>query len=350
LKKTKNLALLEWFDTIHFVEDCTVPRCTIPIVYHTHDSQVDAIKNYNLPDPLAVFVANGSTLNDNVLPTVPLWQGKTKTVVPLNKEASVVIVPKVAISCIKTQVYDYPYIDRTHRNCEASQLQDIVFISYDEPDADDNWEVLCKRFPQAKRVHGVAGMERALEAAANTSTTSWYYAVFAKTKLHESFDFSYVPDYMQQPKHYIFNSLNTVNGLEYGHMGIVMYNCNGVRELNRRADFGIDYTLSFPHESVPLLSCYGSFDQSPYHTWRTAFRESAKLAYFEHVKPTVEGAYRLNVWLTVANGDYAEWSMRGAEDGTEFFEQSGRELDILKQSFKWEWLRTYFVNKYGELD
>jgi hypothetical protein len=99
-----------------------------------------------------------------------------------------------------------------------------------------------------------------------------------------------------------------------------------------------------------MLSCYGSFDQSPYHTWRTAFRESAKLSYFEHVNPTVDGAYRLNVWLTVASGDYAEWSIRGAEDGAEFFEQSGRNLDIIKQSFKWEWLRAYFVSKYGELE
>ena len=346
--KIKEFELLDWYD-LNFV-NISVPRYPMPKIIHSNDSHVDAIQTQEWSGPLAVFVADESLLNNVTLPTVPLWQEKTKTVVPLNKEASVVIVPKVAIPYIKNQVYDYPYIDRTHRNCVASQLQDIVFISYDEPNADNNWEVLCKRFPQAKRVHGVAGMERALEAAANVSTTPWYYAVFAKTKLHESFDFSYVPDYMQQPKHYIFNALNTVNGLEYGHMGIVMYNCNGVQELNRQADFGIDYTLSFPHESIPMLSCYGSFDQSPYHTWRTAFRESAKLSHFEHVNPTVEGAYRLNVWLTVANGDYAEWSIRGAEDGTEFFEQSGRNLDIIKQSFKWEWLRTYFVNKYGELE
>jgi hypothetical protein len=345
--KIKEFELLDWYD-LNFV-NISVSRHHMPVITHNYDTQVQAIKNTEWKGPVAVFVSDNTTVDCSTLPTVSLWREKTKTVIPLNASASILIVPKNTVPYVKTQLYDYPYIDRTHRKDFSSQLQDIVFISYDEPEADHNWSVLHTRFPQSKRVHGVAGMERALEAAADVSTTPWYYAVFAKTKLHETFDFSYVPDYMQQPKHYIFNALNTVNGLEYGHMGIVMYNCNGVREQNRRADFGIDYTLSFPHESIPLLSCYGSFDQTPYHTWRTAFRESAKLAYFEHLQPTVEGAYRLNVWLTVANGQYAEWSMRGAEDGVEFFEQSGRELDILKQSFKWEWLRSYFVKKYGEL-
>jgi hypothetical protein len=169
--KIKEFELLDWYD-LNFV-NISVPRYPMPKIIHSDDSHVDAIQTQEWPGPLAVFVADGSSLNNVTLPTVPLWREKTKTVVPLNKEASVVIVPKVAIPYIKNQVYDYPYIDRTHRNCVASQLQDIVFISYDEPGADNNWEVLCKRFPQAKRVHGVAGMERALEAAANVSTTPW---------------------------------------------------------------------------------------------------------------------------------------------------------------------------------
>jgi hypothetical protein len=343
--RSEKCQLLEWYD-LNFT-DKNVPRRPLPVIEHTLDTHVEAIQTMSWAGPLAVFTVHNAPTS---VPCVPLWREKTKTVVPLSASASSIVVPKVAVPYIKTQVYDYPYIDRTHNNDLPRQLQDIVFISYDEPDADANWEILYNRFPQAKRVHGVVGMEHALEAAADASTTPWYYAVFAKTKLHETFDFSFVPDYMQQPKHYIFNARNTVNGLEYGHMGIVMYNSNGVREQNRQADFGIDYTLSFPHESVPILSCYGNFDQTPYHTWRTAFRESAKLAYFESQTPTVDGAYRLNVWLTVAHGNHAEWSMRGAEDGVEFFGTTRGQLDLLKQSFRWEWLREYFTRKYGNLD
>ena len=347
LNKTNNLSLLEWFDTIHFVENIVVPRRPIPVIKHTDDTHVEAVKTQSWSGPLALFT---TTNISNSLPTVPLWREKTKTVVPLDPGAENVIIPRSAIPYIKTQVYDYPYIDRSYRNSVCSHPQDIVFISYDEPDADANWQRLYSKFPRAHRVHGVAGMELALEAAADVATTPWYFAVFAKTQLHENFNFDFAPDRMQQPKHYIFNAKNTVNGLEYGHMGVILYNVAGIKQINANGNFGIDYTLSFAHEAVPVLSCYGSFDQSSYHTWRTAFRETAKLAFFESITPSVEGAYRLNVWRTRAQGNYAEWCLKGANDGVEFFNSSDHELDTLKQSFKWAWLRQYFVSRYGELD
>jgi hypothetical protein len=296
--------------------------------------------------PVAVFSAVNSPPVS--IPAVNLWRKETKTIIPLTASASTVLVPKTAIPLIKTQLYDYPYIDKTHRQDHTAQLMDIVFISYDEPEADRNWNILHKKFPQSYRVHGVAGMELALEAAADVSTTPWYWAVFAKTELAPNFDFGFVPDYMQQAKHYIFDCRNMVNGLEYGHMGMVLYNCQGIRDINRKGNFGLDYTLSFPHESIPILSCLGRFNTTPYHTWRTAFRETAKLAFFESEQYTVDGQYRLRTWLERAEGDHAEWCLRGAQDGQEFFETTNGKLDKLKQSFRWEWLREYFRSRYGD--
>jgi hypothetical protein len=195
--------LLDWYD-LNFVEDVSVPRRPMPEIQHRQDSQVSAIKESTWFGPLALFVTEGSTVDRNALPVVPLWREKTKTVVPCSAGGGVVVIPRVAVPYIKTQVYDYPYIDKTYRDKFKSLLQDVVFISYDEPVADRNWEFLKEQCPRAQRVHGVNGMERALEAAADISNTPWYYAVFAKTKIHESFDFSFVPDRMQQPKHYIW--------------------------------------------------------------------------------------------------------------------------------------------------
>jgi len=339
-------ALLEWYDC-NFVS-VGVPRRPMPVIQHNQDSHVDVVKTQDFAGPLAVFTQS-AYMSTNLV-TVPLWRAETKTIVPLNPGASSVVVPKSAVPYIKQQMYDYPYIDKTKKQHLPSAQQDVIFISYDEPDADQNWEILKNKCSRAQRVHGVAGMELALEAAADASTTPWYYAVFAKTRLHDEFDFSFVPDYMQQPKNYIFDCHNRVNGLEYGHMGIVMYNCQGIKTLNQQGNFGLDYTLSFAHESVPVLSCYGEFDQTPYHTWRTAFRECAKLAYFESETATVDGAYRLRTWLEKAQGPYAEWCLRGAADGVEFFNSSNQQIQTLKQSFKWEWLRSYFESRYGNLE
>ena len=347
--RAETVELLDWYNC-NFVDSYrSVPRRPMPVITHNLDSHVDAVLNQDFAGPLAIF-STGNTVSQGLrLPAVSLWREKTKTIVPLSPGTGSVIVPKTAIPYIKTQLYDYPYIDKTHYNERVDELMDVVFISYDEPDAEQNWNVLAQRCTRAKRVHGVAGMETALEAAADLSATPWYYAVFAKTRLHEQFDFSYVPDRMQQPKNYIFDCINTVNGLQYGHMGVVMYNCQGIRELNQATNFGLDYTLSFAHESVPIVSCYGNFNQTPYHTWRTAFRECAKLAYFESQSPTVDGEYRLNTWLSRARGDHADWCLKGAQDGLEFFKVSDQSLATLKQSFRWGWLREYFVLRYGDL-
>ena len=346
-ERAEKKALLEWY-SVNYVPRKSVPRRPMPVIRHNDATHVEQVKTAQWSGPLALFTINDATVEQ---PIVSLWRQETKNIVPVGTGASAVVVPRIAVPYIKTQLYDYPTIDKkSHRWQKVDQPMDIVFISYDEPDAEQNWQILSDRFPRAYRVHGVKGMETALETAADVAQTPWYFAVFAKTRLHETFDFSFVPDYMQQPKHYIFDCLNQSNQLQYGHMGVVMYNCNGVRTSNQQKNFGLDYTLSFLHESIPILSCYGEFATTPYHAWRTAFRESAKLSYFENITPSVEGSYRLKIWSTVAQGQHKEWVLKGAADGIKFFNLTNGDLTQLKQSFRWEWLRNYFISQYGNIE
>lgn len=347
----ESLDRLEYFESVNFVDTISVPRLELPVIVHKHDTHVDAVKKNQFVGPLAIFTCR----HDEAAPqssrdTVSLWTPDTRTVVCLDSASERIIVPREAAVYVKDQIYDYPYIDKSLKKSQAGRLQDIMFISYDELQADENWKQLSTQFPRAKRIHGVKGMEKALEAAAEASTTPWYFAVFAKTELEPTFDFTFVPDYLQQPKNYVFDCLNAVNGLQYGHMGIVMYNC---RQLLQKPDYykelGLDYTLSFPHEIVPILSCHGRFDSSPYQTWRTAFRECSKLSYFNSLTPAVDNEYRLRVWTTKATGPHAEWALRGADDGVKYFQFTNGDLSLLKNSFDWEWLRDYFCQRYGNL-
>ena len=131
-------------------------------------------------------------------------------------------------------------------------------------------------------------------------------------------------------------------------MGIVLYNCNIILGMDN--DFGIDYTLSAEHESIPLLSAVATFNASEYQTWRTAFRECAKLSQFNSESPSVDGEYRLNVWKTKAEGNYASWCLKGANDGVDYFNANASNACELKKAFNWEWLREYFVSKYGNIN
>jgi hypothetical protein len=162
--------------------------------------------------------------------------------------------------------------------------------------------------------------------------------VFAKLEITPDFNFYWQPDYFQQPKHYIFNSKNILNGLEYGHQGLIAYNKKLVLENNQP---GIDFTLSQAHESVPILSGVAHFNQNPWMTWRTAFREVLKLKHFNSQSETVETSHRLKVWTTRAEGENADWCLQGAKDALEYYEQVGGDYDKIKLSFDWAWLAEY---------
>ena len=48
---------------------------------------------------------------------------------------------------------------------------DVVFLSYDEPNADQNYNQLLSFIPWAERVHGVKGSDAAHKACAKLATT-----------------------------------------------------------------------------------------------------------------------------------------------------------------------------------
>jgi hypothetical protein len=337
LKKSQDIKLLEWFDTLHFVEDLAVPRLPMPVVEHAHDTHVEAIREYEFQTPLAVFSTGGTV---KLEPTVCLWRELTKTVVPLTPGASVVIVPRETKNHMSRQVYDYPYIDKTHARGYESPL-DIVFIDNGELNAEENWnhlfintDVNC----QIHRCSGVTGRVAAYQAAAKLSRTPWFFAVFAKLRVKEDFDWSWQPDRLQEPKHYIFHALNPVNGLIYGHQAMIAYNKNLV--LNNTGE-GLDFTLDSAHEVVPILSGTAEYAHSPWMAWRTAFREVLKL---KDSLPDVETEFRLRNWLTVDHTD-GKWSMKGAEDAIEYYNAVGGDFSELQKSYDWAWLASYALIK-----
>jgi hypothetical protein len=335
------LELLDWFKVINYIDDQIVPRFPLPVVDYNNDSLVEVIKQHHFNHPYSLFRNYDQIIN---LEPPCLWHPKDRELISINCTNSISLVPRESKNYIQEQIYDYPYIIKLKSKSDIKQ--NIIFISYDEPQADDNWELLKTKFDTAQRLHGVQGMHNALLEAAKLSKTPWYYAVFAKTKVADSFNFDFDPDYFQAAKHYIFHAKNVLNDLEYGHMGIVLYNCNLVKNQKK---FGIDYTMSAPHAVIPKLSAIAAFNSNPYHTWRTAFRECAKLSQFIDEQQNIENQYRLDTWLTTAKGEHANWCLRGARDGYEFYQANKTNPAELKQAFDWTWLQKYFESIYNNI-
>jgi len=332
--------LLEWY-SVNFVKTA-VPRRPMPVIVHDGDSQVDAVKNTDWVGPLATFT-NYDYIPGTMFNYVSLWREETKVIMPISDGAGSVVVPRTAVPYIKTQLYDYPYIDRTQRILQDSVL-DIVFISNGEINANVYFEHLKFTVEQnhKNRIHHVSGINgrvAAYQEAARHSRTPWFFAVFAKLEVTRDFDWSWQPDRMQQPKHYIFHAHNPVNGLVYGHQAMIAYNKRLVLENTGQ---GLDFTLDQPHEVVPICCGTAMYHESDWMCWRTAFREVLKL---KASLPDVENEHRLNKWLTVDSTE-GGWSRKGAEDGVEYYDSVDGDFAALKKSYEWDWLASYaFVKR-----
>ena len=335
------LEILDWFNVINYCQDQYTPRFAAPIIVYNGDSIVDAIKKTTFDFPYAIFV-NSTDNTVGVHDTPCIWHAKDRMIVPMTSSKATSLIPREAREYVKTQVYDYPYTQNDYQVILRSKELDIIFISNGEPDEElmfHHTEYMVNR--PVKWIRGVNGRVAAYQAAAEASETAWFFAVFAKLQVAGgSFPWdTWQPDYWQEPKHYIFNAKNPVNGLEYGHQGAIAYNKRLVLENNNP---GIDFTLSQPHESVPLLSGTAKFNQDPWMTWRTAFREVVKLKHFMATQPTIETENRLDTWCSIADGDYAEWCLRGAHDAVDYYEEVAGDYDQLMLSFEWAWLKNRF--------
>ena len=341
-ERAEKKQLLEWY-AVNYVPRVRVPRRPMPVVYHTQDTHVDTVKNSDFTAPLALFTVEPHI--DRTSVTVPLWRQELKTITPISRGAGSVIVPKSAVGAVRTQLYDYPNIDKTKVMLRGQPL-DIVFISNGEPNAVANLTRLkavvtadVDRTNQIHAVSGVNGRAAAYHAAARASTTPWFFAVFAKLKVTPEFDWTWQPDRMQQAKHYIFHARNPVNGLVYGHQAMIAYNRALVLA---NPGVGLDFTLDSPHEVVPLVSGTADYNTSAWSAWRTAFREAIKL---RDSFPDVENEYRLERWLSANDSGhhvlYEDWSCWGAEDAVEYYDSVKGDFTELRKTYEWDWLASY---------
>jgi hypothetical protein len=214
---------------------------------------------------------------------------------------------------------------------------DIIFISYDEPGAEERFASLKLKFPRAQWCKGVKGQTLAYITAANMSKTDYFYAVFPKIDVVDDFKFDFQPDRLKHPCHYIFDCYNEVIDCTYGHDGVILYNKKLVLKTTSP---GLDFTLSQPVQGVPILSAVNRLDETPLLAWRTAFREVIKL---KLQKSTVENSYRLKKWLTPGKGDNAGWVNKGALDAVDFLDKGNDPYN----SYDFDWIKKYFEERHG---
>ena len=327
---------------VNYNQHQRVKRLPAPTILTEGDTHVSAIHtDFNWP--YATFVTNDNK-EIKVTDTEPmsLWTIESKAIQITSVGGTRIIVPKEAKEYVKRELYDYPYI-QTNKTLAKSTPMDIVFLSNGETGAEENYEHLLnvtRGLPnRVVRVDGVNGRVQAYHASAEASNTPWTFTVFAKLKVSNKFDWNWQPDRLQIPKHYVFHAKNPVNGLVYGHQAMIAYN----KKLTLANEGkGLDFTMDDEHEIVELLSGTANFNTDEYSTWRTSFREALKLrANTDDVSKN-----RLEFWLTVGSGKFSQYSIDGASDAVQYYEEVNGNFDKLKLSYEWKWLRAFYESKY----
>ena len=342
-----DMIMLEDYEKVNYNQHQRAKRLLPPTIVTQDDTLTQAIHT-DFDFPYAVFKTVDNKDLD-VLDTEPmsLWTPDSKNIIITSAGATRAIVPKEAKDYVEEELYDYPYISRSKSLAKSKPL-DIVFLSNGEKGADENYEHLLKVTKGLRnrvvRVDGVNGRVQAYHAAASASETPWMFTVFAKLEVDKNFDWDWQPDRLQIPKHYIFNATNPVNNLVYGHQAMIAYNKKiTLANVGR----GLDFTLDDAHEVVEMNSGIAKYNTDEWTTWRTAFREALKLkATIVNNPDDNVSTERLLAWSTIGNGQYGQFSVDGALDAIEYYDSVNGDMDKLRLSYDWPWLRAYFESKY----
>ena len=208
---------------------------------------------------------------------------------------------------------------------------DFVYISYYEPNKEENWADLKSKVPWAKRVDGVKGFDNAHKAAAEKAETDFFISVDGDNIIDESFLLQTLDWSKTNPKAvHRWRARNNVNDLVYGNGGLVGWDKETCLQMKthenaKQKEAEIDFCWTVPHEN--LHNCYSNtiINATPQQAWIAGYREGVKMSLDQgkHIPPqdfkrVIHGSNLriLTTWMTVgADVEYGKYAMLGARMG-----------------------------------
>ena len=234
--------------------------------------------------------------------------------------------------------------------------QDIIFLSYDEPNAEKNYADLLAKVPWAKRVHGVKGSDAAHKACAAKCETEYFVTVDGDNIVDPAFlEVEIDLATINATEDHVFSWCGHVhvNGLRYGNGGLSCWSREFVNNMRtHEASNGSDETaveFCFDPKYFAMHNCYSTTypNGSAKQAWRAGFREGVKMCLdrgsritLEEFKDRVNGRNydHLCIWQSVgADVENGYWAMYGARLGAFMIMLEGwdhkyvQDFDMLEQ-------------------
>lgn len=206
---------------------------------------------------------------------------------------------------------------------------DVVFLSYDEPNADTNYEQARKFIHNLQRVHGVKGSDTAHKACANLAKTDRLVIIdgdnyLIENPLNQRIEIENITD----SKSVVLSwpSCNIINGLIYGNGSIKCWDKQQLldNKTHENSDLDddrnqIDFCWGLNYYAIDKHYSYVHNNKTKLQAFRAGFREGVKLSLeqgkreFNLRKLSRNNLHRLTTWMSV--GDHVEngiWAILGA--------------------------------------
>ena len=159
----------------------------------------------------------------------------------------------------------------------------VIFLSYDEPNCEENYQHLLTLCPDAQRVHGVKGSDTAHKECAKLSKTESVIIVdgdnFVKPEFFSK-TFNLLDTVDLSTTVLSYSAFNPVNGNCYGNGGIKVWPVKLLQEMRTHENATDSNSVDFDFKNYLELNFVGSITDisaSPLQAFKAGFREGSKL-------------------------------------------------------------------------
>lgn len=242
--------------------------------------------------------------------------------------------------------------------------QDIVFLSYDEPNAEKNYSDLISKIPWAKRVHGVKGSDAAHKACADLSETEYFITVDADNIVDPEFlNVEVDIDELGLTPEHVFSWCGKVhvNGLMYGNGGLKMWTRKFVHNMRTHENSiegdergKVEFCFDDKYYQFNDNYSISYTNASPWQAWRAGFREGVKMSLDQGAKVDDlrkvwwQNYQRLLIWCQIGTDvDNGIWSILGARQGCYMTNCTDWDYANVRD---FEWLNNFWESDVKNID
>ena len=210
---------------------------------------------------------------------------------------------------------------------------DCIYLTYDEPNAEENWVKIKNMVPWARRVDGIKGSDAAHKAAGEASDTDRFILIDGDNLPDPAFfNLTLELDDTNQDCVFRWRARNHVNGLMYGNGGLSCWTKEFVNTMrtheNTDGTAENDIEFCFYPNYWTMHDCYSTTypNGSSFQAWRAGFREGVKMCLNKGAKPDLtefknrvhqRNLDNLTIWHNVGRDvEHGAWAIAGSRMGT----------------------------------